>query len=255
MDNPWSLHGKTALVTGAGRRLGRDIAVALAEGGADVVLHVHTSSGEDVARAITALGRRVHVIAADLATTTGTLQLSRDALTTAGVVDILINNAAVFFPTPLDALTVDAWRSVLRTNLTAPFLLALFLGRAMKERGRGKIIQLGDWSGRRPVPSYLAYCVSKSGVAALTQALAKALAPQVQVNAVAPGPVLPPEHYDETARRTLIRQTPLQRMGSAQDVVRTVRFLAESAGFVTGAIYIVDGGWSVQVVSGNGTSL
>ncbi len=250
-----SLQEQWALVTGGGRRLGRAIALTLAEGGANVLLHVHTAGGDEVAQAIASLGRRVVVLKADLSTSTGALHLGQTALSVAGHIDVLVNNAAVFMPAPLSALTVTSWRETMQTNLTAPFILALVVGRAMRARGRGKIVQLGDWAGIRPVPSYLPYCVSKGGVLALTQALAKALAPQVQVNAVAPGPVLPPESYSDARLRELVAQTPLRRVGQEHDAARAVRFLAETTDFVTGAIYTVDGGWLAKVDNGSAISL
>jgi NAD(P)-dependent dehydrogenase (short-subunit alcohol dehydrogenase family) len=249
------LQGKIAFVTGGGRRLGQAIAVALAEGGADILLHVHTSSGEEAVRAIEALGRRVIIVRADVSTTAAAVCLGRDAVAAVGRVDILINNAAVFFPTPLQTLTTQSWKSIIQTNLTAPFILALLLGRSMRAQGAGKIVQLGDWSGIRPAPDYLPYCVSKAGIQVMTQALAKAFAPAVQVTAVAPGPVLPPEQYDALKVRKLVEQTPLQRLGSERDVVRAVRFLVETTDFVTGATYLVDGGWLAKVASGSDISL
>jgi NAD(P)-dependent dehydrogenase (short-subunit alcohol dehydrogenase family) len=249
------LHGRVALVTGAGRRLGRACALSLAEGGADLLLHVHTSSGEEVAREVRALGRQATILSADLSQVTAASRLSREALAVAGRVDILVNNAAVFIPTPLRRLTVQSWQEILRTNLTAPFVLALLLGRTMQAQGAGKIVQLGDGSGSRPLPGYLPYCVSKGGLHALTQVLAKALAPQVQVNSVAPGPVLPPEDYDASARCALGENTPLGRLGEAGDVARAVRFLVEAGEFVNGAAYVVDGGWLARPASGTATSL
>lgn len=246
---------KWALVTGGGKRIGRAIALSLAEGGADIVLHVHTSSGTDVAQAIESLGRRVVVLHADLSTAEGARQLGQAAWAVTGHIDILVNNAAVFSPMPLPTLTTTSWRATLQTNLTSPFVLSLLLGRAMRARGRGKIVQLGDWSGIRPAPHYLTYCVAKSGIFALTQAFAKAFAPYVQVNAVAPGPVLPPASYTKEKLRTLITQTPLRRGGHEHDIARTVRFFAEAADFVTGATYTVDGGWLAKVGDGSATSL
>jgi NAD(P)-dependent dehydrogenase (short-subunit alcohol dehydrogenase family) len=226
----------------------------LAEGGADLLLHVHTSSGEEIAQEVTALGRRALVLRADLSRVAEARRLSQEALAVAGRVDVLVNNASVFLPTPLSTLTLQAWQTLLRTNLTAPFVLALFLGRTMRAHGSGKIVQLGDWSGLRPLPGYLPYCVSKGGLHTLTQVLAKALAPQVQVNSVAPGPVLPPAHYDAAARRALVERTPLKRLGNTADVVRAVRFLIEAGEFVTGTTYMVDGGWLASAAGGTGTS-
>jgi pteridine reductase len=124
----------------------------------------------------------------------------------------------------------------------------------MRERDGGTIIQLGDWMGVRPVPRYLSYCVSKSGIGALTQALAKALAPKVRVNAVAPGPVLLPEFYSEDTVRNITIETPLRRIGTALDVARAVKFLACSS-FITGVTYMVDGGWLARVDLGKETSV
>lgn len=249
------LQGKIAFVTGGGRRLGYGIAMALAERGADILLHVHTTSGEEAVRAIAALGRRVSLLRADLSSAAAAVDLGRAAMSAVGRIDILINNAAVFFPTPLRTLTAKSWRSVLQTNLTAPFVLALILGRAMYSQGAGKIIQLGDWSGMRPARDYLPYCVSKGGIRVMTQALAKAFAPHVQVNVVAPGPVLPPAQYSADKRCKLVEQTPLKRLGDEREVTRAVRFLIEEGDFVTGSTYVVDGGWLATVATGSDVPL
>ncbi len=249
------LSGKIVLITGAARRLGRAIALTLAAEGADIALHVHTSSGEDLAGEIAILGRRSWILRADLSRREEAARLSETALATVGRIDILVNNAAVFFPTPLATLNAAVWRTVLQTNLTAPFVLSFLVGRTMQKGGMGKIIQLGDWSGMRPVAGYLPYCVSKSGLLALTQVLAKAFAPQVQVNAVAPGPVLLPDHYTTEQQGALRAHTPLRRLGQVADVVRAVRFLVTGGDFVTGAVYCVDGGCLVSTAGGTGTSL
>lgn len=249
------LSGKIALVTGAAKRLGRSIAFALAEDGADLVLHVHTSSAEEVARGVRELGRQAVVVRADLSRTPETVRLVQEVCGKTGHIDILINSAAGFSPTPLTDLTARSWRTILATNLTAPFALALLFGRVMRMRGEGSIIQLGDWSGLRPVPGYLPYCVSKGGLQALTHSLAKAFAPQVRVNSVALGPVLVPDHFDAEARTVLARRTPLGRLGSPGDAVRVLRFLLGKGGFITGATYFVDGGWLARTPNGTGTSL
>lgn len=247
------LAGKTALVTGAAKRLGRLCALTLAEAGAEVILHVNASSGREVALAIQELGGQVAVVRGDLSQREETRRVAREALALAkeGKIDILVNNAAVFAPSALARTSLPEWHRMLRVNLTAPFILAVTLGQVMRKAGSGKIIQLGDWSGQRPVPGYLSYCVSKGGLHALTLALAKALAPQVQVNEVVLGPVLPPDAYDEQAIRVLRQQTPLRRLGTAEDVARTVGFLAAASDFVTGASYIVDGGWLANVPGGS----
>jgi NAD(P)-dependent dehydrogenase (short-subunit alcohol dehydrogenase family) len=229
----------------------------LAEAGADVVVHVHRTPDEEIdhfKRTLAALGRQVVVIRADLSRPEASVRVAQEVLTLTERVDVLVNNAAVFFPSSFPELTVRSWQEIVHTNLTAPFALSLMLGRVMQMYGGGKIIHLGDWSGQRPLPGYLPYCVSKGGIHMLTHALAKALAPQVQVNEVALGPVLPPVAYDETARRALAHQTPLKRLGKAEDVARVVRFLAETGEFVTGATYSVDGGWLASPAGGRGTA-
>ncbi len=249
------LRSALALVTGAGRRIGREIAVALAQGGADVVLHAHTSSGEATQQAVQQYGRRAWIVRGDLANRRDVQRVAHEALEKTGKVDILINNAALFFPTPIATLTAQEWRAFRQTNLSAPFFLSVLIGRRMYQQGQGKIVFLGDWSGRRPSRSFLPYCVSKAGVYTLTQALAKAFAPHVQVNEVAPGPVLLPEDYGPGQQEALRVHTPLQRFGSPHDIARTVRFLLESGDFVTGASYVVDGGWLAQGPDGTETSV
>lgn len=246
------LAGKTAFVTGAAKRLGCASALALAEAGADVILHVNTSSGETVAQRIRRLGREVAIVRGDLSQVEEVLRVTREVLALAreGRIDVLVNNAALFFPSSVEETSLSEWQRLLRVNLTAPFVFALTLGREMQKGGSGKIIQLGDWSGQRPVPGYVPYCITKGGIHALTLVLAKALAPRVQVNEVVLGPVLPPDDYDEQTTRALVQQTPLQRLGTAEDVARTVRFLAEASDFVTGASYVVDGGWLADAPGG-----
>jgi pteridine reductase len=247
------LAGKTALVTGAAKRVGRGIALMLAEAGAQVIVHVNSSSGDDVASAIQDSGGQAAIVRGDLSRTEETLRVVREARTLArdGKIDILVNNAALFGPSPFASTSLSEWRRMMRVNLTAPFIFSLTLGREMRAAGGGKIIQLGDWSGQRPVPGYLPYCVSKGGVHALTLALAKALAPRVQVNEVVLGPVLLPEDYDEQDTQVLLRQIPLRRVGNVAEVVRTVRFLVERGDFVTGASYVVDGGLLANVSGGS----
>ena len=249
------LRSALALVTGAGHRIGREIAVALAQRGADVILHAHTSSGDETRRAVQQYGRRAWIVRGDLANRHDVQRIAHEALEKTGKIDILINNAAVFSPTPITTLTAQEWHTFRQTNISAPFFLSALIGRQMYQQRRGKIVFLGDWSGRRPSRNFLPYCVSKAGVHALTHALAKAFAPHVQVNEVAPGPVLLPEDYGPDQHEALRARTPLQRFGSPHDIARTVRFLVEAGDFVTGASYVVDGGWLAQGPDGTETSL
>jgi NAD(P)-dependent dehydrogenase (short-subunit alcohol dehydrogenase family) len=154
----------------------------------------------------------------------------------------LVNSASVFAPTPIETLTDEQWDQALAMNLKGPFMLAVQLGRLMREGSGGVIINIADWAAMRPYRGYLPYCVSKAGMIAMTMGLAKALAPQVRVNCVAPGPVMPPEDYTAEERAHLVELTPLKRLGTAEDVARMVRFLIGEAEFSTGGVYLVDGG-------------
>ena len=241
-----ALEGKVALVTGAGARLGRAVAVDLAARGCDVVLHAHTSrqGAEDLARDLAASGRRAKVLTADLAQVKQTERFARDARNAFGKVDILINSAGVFWPTPLERLNAEEFDAFTAVNLRAPYLLSAELGRWMKRSGGGVIVNLACVSAQRPWKDYVPYSISKAGVVALTIGLAKLLAPEVRVNAVAPGTVLPPEGTPPKRLKELQKRLPLQRLGRPEDLVRAVAYLVE-ADFMTGQILHVDGGRSI----------
>jgi NAD(P)-dependent dehydrogenase (short-subunit alcohol dehydrogenase family) len=238
------LRGRWALVTGAAKRVGRAIALELAARGANIVVHYNTSAAqaEETAQEIRARGVEALALGAELSDGSAVLALARAAEERTGGVHVLVNNASNYLRVPFDDLTEAVWDASLDVNLKAPFLLAWALGRAMRGRGEGRIVNLADWAGERPYNDYLPYCVSKAGVICLTKALAKALAPEVQVNAVAPGPVLPPDELGPAERQAIVRATPLRRFGTPDDVARCVRFLVEEAEFSTGAVFLVDGG-------------
>jgi pteridine reductase len=241
------IRGKVALVTGSGRRVGRAIATALASRGCHLVLHYRTAAAE--ARALAAEAARLGVKAvpagADLADPAAAAPLVRAAEEAFGRLDILVNNAAIFPRTPLGEVTAEAWDAILAVNLRAPFLLAQAAAPLMLRGGGGRIVNLADISAERPFPGYIPYCVSKAGLIALTRGLARALAPDVLVNAIAPGTVLWPEDYPVEARERELRRTPLQRTGTPEDVARAVLFLLEGADFVTGQVLALDGGRSL----------
>jgi len=159
-----------------------------------------------------------------------------------GRLDVLVNNAAVFFKTPWASLNEHDWDRALDANLKGPFLCALTASQLMKRRGGGKIINIADWAGERPYRDYLPYCVSKAGLIALTKALAKELAPSIQVIAIAPGPILPPPDMTPAARRRAIQHLPLKRWGSPQDIASAVTFALGATDFITGTTIYVDGG-------------
>jgi len=241
------LLGRTALVTGAAKRVGRAIALALADRGMDVVVHYKGSAPEAraTAEAVERLGRRAVTVRADLAKPEEVEALAERAVETFGTIDVLVNSAALFYRTPLEKVTGQDWDQFLRVNLIGPFLLARRLGLLMRQRGEGKIVNIADIAGMRPWTDFLPYSVSKGALITLTQGLAKALAPEVQVNAVVPGSVLLPEEYGEREREAIVRATPLKRIGDPLDVAKTVLFLLEGSDFITGQVVVVDGGRSI----------
>jgi pteridine reductase len=238
------LAGKTVLVTGAAQRIGRALALAMADAGAHVILHAHRSlaEAERLAAALDRPDRRAWALGADLGDAEAVQGLAAAALSLTGRVDVLINNASRFDRTPVATASLADWDGHLAINVRAPWLLAQALAPAMKQAGAGKIINLTDYLAVRPVRDYVPYEVSKAAMDGLTRALAKALAPEIQVNAVALGPILPAAGMDEAEQEALIRRLPLRRWGSPDDVVAAVRFLIEGTDFATGTILPVDGG-------------
>ena len=239
-----TLDGRVVLVTGGARRLGRAIALALARRRARVAVSYRTSAREarETVEALERLGAEALAVRADLARAGEVRRLIERVGRRFGRLDVLINSAAAFDRTPFGALSERDWDRALDANLKGPFLCALYASRLMRARGGGKIINLADWAGVRPYRDYLPYCVSKAGVIGLTKALAKELAPAIQVNAVAPGPILPPAGMSRSARERIARRVPLGRWGSPQDIVNTVLFLLEGTDFMTGSVVFVDGG-------------
>ena len=240
-----SLQGKSALVTAGARRIGRAIALALAEAGADVAITYLTSSAEaaQTARDITALGRQSLAVQCDVRSESSV----RDAITATraafGKLDILVNNAAIFSAAPLDQLTLAQWDAVFETNTRGPFLVAREALPHLRA-AQGRIINIGSLGGIRAWATHAHYCASKAALHMLTQAMAKAFAPQVSVNCVAPGWIEFPNQSNNDALRFAAR-TPMQRNGSADDVAQAVLFFATGPAFVTGQILAVDGGLSL----------
>jgi pteridine reductase len=238
------LRGKVALVTGAGRRVGRTIALALAGRGASVAVHYRSSRAEAkaVVGEITSTGARAHAFRADLEKVPEIETMVAGVLGAFGRLDIVVNSASIFFRRKFEEITEEDWDRNLDTNLKAPFFLAKFAAPAMRRQGAGKIVNIGDWAGVRPYRNYLPYTVSKTGLIGLTRVLAKELAPEVQVNCVALGPVLAPEDYDPAEIGKLVEGTLVKRMGSPEDVARAVLFFCEGTDFATGATLMLDGG-------------
>lgn len=238
------LKDKVALVTGAGRRVGRAIAMTLAERGAALGFHYRESraGAEAAATEVRQKGGRAEIFRADLTQIADIEKMVADVIRAYGRIDVVVNCASIFYRKPIEELTEQDWDLNLDTNLKAPFFLAKFAGAAMRKQGAGKIVNIGDWAGIRPYNNYLPYTVSKSGLIGLTRALAKALAPEVQVNCVALGPVLPPDDYDRDEVDRLRNATLTKTLGSPEDVARAVLFLCEGTDFATGSTLMLDGG-------------
>jgi NAD(P)-dependent dehydrogenase (short-subunit alcohol dehydrogenase family) len=238
------LRGRVAIVTGGAVRVGAAISRALAGREARVVVQYHSSARAAAAlvREIEGAGGEALALAGDASRAADVQWVVESAINRFGRVDILINNAAIFFETPFPELSEEDWDRTLAVNLKGPFLFARAAAPGMLAQGEGKIVNIADIAGIRPWAKYLPYCVSKAGVIAMTQTLARALAPHVQVNAVAPGAVLLPEAFTPSEREQALRNVPLGREGSADDVARTVLFLLEGSDYVTGAVIPVDGG-------------
>ena len=237
------LGGRVALVTGAGRRLGRVLASALAERGMTLALHHHRSAGgaADLRDAIVAAGGRAACFAADLSDPVAARELPARVVAELGGLDLLVNSAAVMHRLPFEATTPEHYDAILDLNLRSVFFCTQGAAPALR-RARGKVINLADLGGLEPWPGFAAHSVSKAGVVMLTKVLARALAPEVTVNAIAPGTVLVPEEYDAAERDRLARTTPLGRLGAPADAVAALLSLAEAADFVTGDVLVVDGG-------------
>lgn len=243
-----SLSGQWALITGAAKRIGAAIARGLHEAGANVVVHYHSSAAEadalvaglNASRAGSAL-----VIRADLNDTPAIRPMVESIVEKTGRLDVLVNNASSFYPTPLETVTEQQWTELLGSNLKAPLFLCQ-AALAPLRRSRGVIVNIVDVHAQRPLRNHLLYGVAKAGLAMLTRSLAKDLGPDIRVNGVSPGAILWPEAgVPEQIQQAIIREIALKRPGEPGDVAAAVVFLVRDAPYVTGQILAVDGGRSV----------
>jgi pteridine reductase len=236
------LHGRVALVTGGAHRLGGAIALALGRVGADVVVHYHRSA-EQVATVLEEL-RALHVRAAavpgDLSVVAEAERVVDLAIGQWGRLDLLVNNAGIWAATPIGTVTEARWDELIDTNLRSAFFAAQRAAPALRA-ARGSIVNITDVGALRPWRNHTPYLISKGGVVTLTEALAKDLAPDVRVNAVAPGPVLLPDDWTPEQAERAARSVPLRRIGNPDDVAQAVAYLAQ-ADYVTGVVLPVDGG-------------
>lgn len=242
------LTGKTALITG-GRRIGGQLARQLANHGMNIAVSYFTSRSvaEVTVADCHAAGVRASTFHADLREAAQAEHLIRQVIETFGQLDVLVNLTSIYRRTPLVSLTNQEYESLLASNLTAPYWVAVAAARQMLRQPaveglQGKIIHFTDWAVDRPYRDFLPYFVAKGALVTLTKALAVELAPTITVNAIAPGTVEPPPHLSAAQREQIRQSSALQRIGSPDDVNRAVLYLLEGTDFVTGEVFRVDGG-------------
>ena len=238
------------LITGAARRIGAEISRTFHKNGFDVALHYNKS-----ARDVEALAHELNTLRENSASTyqaqltniSAINALVENVLSWRGRLNVLINNASSFYPTPLDQANEEQWDELMGSNLKGPYFLCQAAAPKLQESG-GSIITIADIYARNPLKGYSIYCIAKAGNAMLTKSLAKELAPNVRVNGIAPGVILWPNTDDqmsETTKQTVIDNVPLKRTGSPEDIAQTALFLATSASYMTGQVIAVDGGSSL----------
>ena len=245
------MHGKSVLITGGAKRVGAAICRRLHAAGANLMLHYRSSAGE--ARLLQAELNRVRqdsvaLIQADLLDLAKLPAIVEQTLATFGHLDALVNNASSFFSTPVGQISPSDWDDLIGTNLRAPLFLAQAAAVALRKT-QGSIVNITDIHAERPLKNFVVYSIAKAGLVGLTRSLARELAPEVRVNAVAPGPILWPddESFDELSRQRIISHTPLRREGTPEDIAGAVHYLIADAGYVTGETINVDGGRHVAL--------
>jgi len=253
---PQPLVGKSALVTGGARRIGREIALALATSGADLTITYRASQDDaaETVRAIQNLGRRAHAVECDVRSEASVRAAIAVSVSFHGRLDVLVNNAAVFESSPLDQISLAQWDAVFETNARGPFLVAREALPALRAT-QGRIVNIGSLGGVQAWAGHAHYCSSKAALHMLTQTMAKCFAPEVSVNCVAPGWIEMPEEKSQgsgelesgnqesaSVASRFAARTPMQRNGTPSDVAQTVLFFASGPSFITGQILTVDGG-------------
>jgi pteridine reductase len=243
------LTDKVALITGGAHRIGATIAHALHARGMRLVIHYHSSEAAAHALQEELLAQRagsVLLVRGDLGNGDRlTRNLVHETVEKFGRLDVVVNNAARFYPTPVGSVTETQWDDIVNTNLKAPYFLSQAAAPHLRKHG-GCIVNIADIYGERPLPNHPIYSITKAGLIMLTKSLARELAPDVRVNAIAPGAILWPEHeMDEMAQQRIISRTPLKRTGDPSDIARALLYLMCDGAFVTGHVLNVDGGRSI----------
>jgi NAD(P)-dependent dehydrogenase (short-subunit alcohol dehydrogenase family) len=236
-----TLSGKTILITGAARRLGKATALYCAEQGADLVVHYHTSEQEaqQTQQEISAMGQKCWLIQADLNDNFATTQIFTEVNEFTHV-DVLINNASIFKPIKLMGTNIDDWDEHLRVNLTAPFLLTQAFARQYSGKTAGRVINIVDWRALRPGKDHFPYTISKAALVALTKSSALNLSPHIIVNAIALGAILPPENEEENPN--ILKPVPMGRWAEMKELLDTIGFLLDGPEYLTGEVVHLDGG-------------
>jgi pteridine reductase len=245
------VQGKVVLITGGAKRVGAAICRRLHAAGASLMLHYRASAGEARLLQAELNGARadsVALIQGDLLELKALPSLVERTVQRFGSLDALVNNASSFYASPIGEVTAAAWDDLMGTNLRAPLFLAQAAAPALR-KAQGAIVNIADIHAERPLKGYVVYSVAKAGLVALTRSLARELAPEVRVNAVAPGPILWPDDasFDEVSRQRIISHTLLKREGTPDDVAKAVLFLIADATYVTGETIAVDGGRHVAI--------
>ena len=242
------MDSQIAIVTGSGRRLGRKIAIAMAENGFDIVINYNRSRDEAIKteRTIKKMGRRCIAIKADVTKPVQVRRMIRQVVKTFGKIDVLVNNAAVFNP-PVDLLDVTEamWDKVIDTNLKSIFICGQAAAAVMMKQKSGKIINIASLGAFQAWAKHIPYCVSKAGVLMLTKTMAKSLAPHVTVNAIAPGTIIIPDEESSRVHHPAIDKIPLRKYGKPSDITDAVIFLAKSSDYITGQVMCIDGGVTI----------
>ncbi|HEV7510838.1 MAG TPA: SDR family oxidoreductase [Candidatus Acidoferrum sp.] len=238
-----ALSGKTVLVTGAARRLGRAIALAAAKSGANVAITYRTSvrQAEALVEGLAKHDVEALAVRCDVTDEQNVREMVKEVAAQLGGIDVLVNNAANYETVEFEKITVAQWDAIFASNTRGPFLVSREALPYLKKRG-GRIINMGSLGGIRPWATHAHYCSSKAALHMLTQVMAKALAPEIAVNAVAPGMIDLGEKAAAAFMKKMARQTPMGRNGTAEDVATAVMFFARAPHFITGQVLVVDGG-------------
>jgi len=243
-----ALENKVALITGGSRRIGATTARMLHGRGMRIVIHYRSSATEAESLRAELCEKRadsVLLIRGDLAEVAKVKNLIREVAHEMGQLDALVNNASVFFPTPIKSATEDHWQDIMDINLKAPFFLCQAAAPYLK-KSQGSIVNITDIYAERPLSDHPIYNAAKAGLLSLTRSLSRDLGPEIRVNAVAPGAIMWPESdMDELSKQRMISRTPLKTVGNPEEIAKAVRFLIEEAHFVTGQVINVDGGRTV----------